>query len=107
MSAQTERCFFFGFFFNSNVLGLGVLYCMKSTKSHVTVMEPPYSPCRGEESKLKEESSRWDPFLVKSSDSNGFWPCEQKGRRSGVLSKSRNDKSPSQPSLSPAVPNIN
>lgn len=80
---------------------------MKSIKSHVTVMEPPYSPCRGEESKLKEESSRWDPFLVKSSDSNGFWPCEQKGRRSGVLSKSRNDKFQSQPSLSPAMPNIN
>lgn len=58
-------------------------------------MEPLHSPCRGEESKLKE-SIRWDPFLVKSSDSNGFWPCEQKGNRGGALSKSGNDNFQSQ-----------
>lgn len=39
---------------------------------NVTVKHLKYSPCLGEESKLNEESIRWDPFLVKSSDSKGF-----------------------------------
>lgn len=52
-------------------------HCINRTDNKVTIFKTlklKYSPCLGEESKLNDESMRWDPFLVKSSDSKGFCP---------------------------------
>lgn len=67
-----------GLYYHVLVACVSLDYHSHWQNSDVTVAQSPkYSPCRGEESKLKEESIRWDPFLVKSSDSNGFWPCDK------------------------------